>query len=249
MVARELHGDVEEAIALIEGMLTHGASFDPSGAKGSIWLSGSDHFSELLLPRLLDRLRVATPGLKIVLVDHVFENSLEALEKGNVDIAFWPEMPLPKWAKAQHVMTTRFEFAARRGNQRLEAAGIRDGDTIPLGLACDLPHVHFSPNGRTTDDMDAILASMGRERRIIATVPTFSGVLSILRKSDIIGTLPSHLLDNAEGFGDITRHPLPVDRPDIPLMLLWHKRTDNAPLMRWLRGEIVQCFTHLRQDI
>lgn len=117
----------------------------------------------------------------------------------------------------------------------------RNGAQIPLEQMCDLPHVLFSPDGRTSDDTDTLLKAMGRARRIVATVPTFSGVFSVLRKTDIIGTLPTHLTDIFARLDNITRHPVPVDRPEIDLAMLWHRRNDNAPLHRWLRDQIIEC--------
>jgi len=68
---------------------------------------------------------------------------------------------------------------------------------------------------------------MGRARRIVATVPT-------------------HLIDIIARLGDITRHPVPIERPEIDLAMLWHRRNDNAPRHRWLRDEIMAC---LGEDI
>ena len=152
-------------------------------------------------------------------------------------------MPFPIWVNWRHLQTTRFQLAPRRRHPRLEAAGTGNGDPIPLDLMCDLPHVLFSPGGRITDETGDILQALGRRRKIVATMPTFGGVFSILRKTDLLGTLPSHLLDVFEHLDDITRHPVPVDRSDINLAMLWHRRTDNAPLLKWLSLEIALCFS------
>jgi DNA-binding transcriptional LysR family regulator len=244
-LAVDLKPDVEQAILLITGMLERGSHFNPSAASGVIRLSGSDFFSELMLPPLLETLRLSAPNLKVVLIDQVFETSLAALENGHVDIAFWPDLSAPKWVNRAFILETRFEFVARAGHPRLVSAGVRDGQPLPLDLACDLAHVHFSPDAITEDDFDAVLARHGRARRIIATVPTFSGVVSIVRNSDVIGTLPVHFTDHLRANEDLTRHPLPLSRPDIPLYMLWHRRADNAPVQAWIREQIKQIFAAL----
>ena len=244
-VALELRPEVEKALTAISGLLDYGTDLDPARLNERFWLSGSDFFSELMMPRLLETIRLSAPNLQIVMVDRVFGTTLDALENGTVDIAFWPDLDMPKWVNRQHLVTTRFEFIARSGNKRLTSAGIGDGEPIPLDLTCDLSHVHFSPDGRTLDDMDLILTKMGRKRNIIATLPTFSAVLATVKGSDVIGTMPSHLIDRLGPHHGITRHPLPVDRADIPLMMLWNRRSDNAPGHRWLRGQIAECFAGL----
>ena len=244
-VALESRADMEQALELIAHLLDKGARFDPSQAQGEIRLSGSDFFSELMLPRLLEKLRLLAPGLRIVLTDQVFENAFAALERGQVDIAFWPDTETPPWVSRAFILKTRFEFVARAGHPRLVSAGVKDGDPIPLDLACDLAHVHFSPQGTTGDDLDPILARMGRTRRRIATVPTFAGVVSVVQDSDVIGTLPTHFTDHLRSRAGLTRHPLPVKRPDIRLHMLWHQRADNAPAQKWVRAQIAEIFETL----
>ena len=117
--------------------------------------------------------------------------------------------------------------------------GIQDGDPIPLDLACDMAHVHFSPDGFTLDDIDAIIERLGRRRRIVATVPTFAGVISIVQHSELIGTVPLHMIDQHAVARTLTRHPLPVERPNIPLMMLWHRRNDRSQAHEWLREQIL----------
>lgn len=242
-VALDLRSQVEQTLAGVAGMLELGSVFDPARLDRTFWLSGSDFFSQLLLPKLLERLRLEAPGVKIVFVDQVFGTTLGELENGKVDLAFWPRIDMPKWVSMQYLFTTQFQHIARIGHSRLVSAGIKDGDPIPLDLLCDLAHVHFSPDGRTMDDMDQILAKMGRRRKIHATVPTFSAVIDVVNESDLIGTLPFHTIDALGGRRNFTRHPLAVERPEIPLMMYWHRRAENSLGHRWLRGLVQECLT------
>ena len=242
LFATKLRDDISRAIGIVENMLDHADSFDPSKLEMTFHVSGSDFFTDLILPRLLEDLRLNAPKMKIVFVDQVFGTTLDHLENGRVDIAFWPEIDFPKWVVRKHLVTTRFELIARESHKRLDAAGIGEGDAIPLDLYCDLSHVHFSPEGRTADDIDAILATHGRSRKIICTVPTFAAIVAIVRDSEIIGTLPSHLIDIVQDRENFTRHPLPLKRADIPLAMIWHRRADQSPAHRWLRQEIENCF-------
>ena len=242
-VALDLRSQVEQTLAGVAGMLELGSVFDPARLDRTFWLSGSDFFSQLLLPKLLERLRLEAPSVKIVFVDQVFGTTLGELENGKVDLAFWPRVDMPKWVSMQYLFTTQFQHIARIGHNRLVSAGIKDGDPIPVDLVCDLAHVHFSPDGRTLDDMDQVLAKMGRRRKIHATVPTFSAVIDVVNESDLIGTLPFHTIDALGGQRNFTRHPLAVERPEIPLMMYWHRRAENSLGHRWLRGLVHECLT------
>jgi DNA-binding transcriptional LysR family regulator len=244
-VALALRPEVDKVMANLNGLLHRDAQFDPARASGTIWLSGSDFFSDLLLPDLLETIRLSAPNLRIVMVDQVFGSSLEGLERGQIDIAFWPDQDWPRWINRQTILTTQFEMIARRGHPQLIAAGVDESQPLPLDLVCALSHVHFSPDGRTQDDFDQLLAKQGRKRRIIATVPTFAAVYAITRRSDVIGSQPSHVIDSFGPNRDFTRHPLPLARPEIPLAMLWNRKTDHSPLHIWLRDQIAGCFKAL----
>jgi len=244
-VAVSLRPEIDQVMGALNGIFHQSDLFDPKQAQGNVWLSGSDFFSDLMMPRLLEEIRLEAPQLKIILVDQVFASSLEALERGQVDIAFWPDIRLPNWALSKRLLTTRFEMIARKGHPRLISAGIGDKDRIPLNLLCDLSHIHFSPDGKTLDDLDLILAKQVRERRIVATLPTFSGVVSVVRNSDLIGMLSSHQIDAFGDTRDFTRHPLPIDRPDISLAMLWNRRSEKSPVQAWVREKIARIFQEI----
>lgn len=244
-VAVALRPEIERVMSSLNGIFHQSDLFDPKQAQGTIWLSGSDFFSEIMFPELLDEVRLEAPNLKVVLVDRVFSSSLDALERGQVDLAFWPEMDLPNWTCSQRILITRFEVIARKDHPRLTSAGIQDKQRIPLNLFCDLSHVHFSPDGRTLDDIDGILAKQARKRHIVATVPTFAGVLSVVGNSDLIGMLTTHQIERLGDVRNFTRHPLPVQRPDIPLAMIWNRKSDKAPVQAWIREKIVRIFNQI----
>ena len=224
-------------------------TFDPARINRTLWLSGSDFFIELMMPPLLERLRIEAPGVKVYLVDQVFPTSLQALENGKIDFAFWPDVAFPKWVGSEHLITTRFEFVARKGHPRLASAGVRDGDPLPIDLMCDLAHVHFSPDGHQRDDIEDLLKARGRERNITATLPTFHGVARVTLASDLIGTLPTHFTDCLAERDRLTRHPYPIERPPIPLLALWHRRNDQAPFHLWFRRLMQTCFADLEDAV
>mgnify|MGYP003905092001 CR=1 FL=1 len=80
---------------------------------------------------------------------------------------------------------------------------------------------------------------------IAATVPTFGGVISAVQHSELIGTVPIPIIDRHAADRGLTRHPLPVKRPEIPLMMLWHRRNDRSQRHMWLRKQIAAEFSDM----
>ena len=109
---------------------------------------------------------------------------------------------------------------------------------MPLDLFCDMGHVLYSPQGNLRAMGDAALARVGRERRVVATVPTFASVWRNVARSDLIAILPEQL---ARGVADevglaIYQPPVPIDR--VTITLIWHRRFTGNPAHRWMHGVI-----------
>ena len=68
-------------------------------------------------------------------------------------------------------MECRFEVIARTGHTRLADAGLQPGDPVPIDLFCDLGHVIFSSEGNVRAFGDAARERIGRERRVVMTMP------------------------------------------------------------------------------
>jgi len=133
------------------------------------------------MPRLADRLQALAPSMRIHLVDLVPDSYIETLERYDVDLALIPLTDLPDWVKSQPVFRSGFSVIARLRHPRLTRAGLTPGGVVPIDLFCDLGHVLFSPEGNSKAMGDAALAKVGRERRVIMTMPSFSGRLSCRR--------------------------------------------------------------------
>ena len=106
----------------------------------------------------------------------------------------------------------------------MQRAGIAPGDTLPLDLFCELSHVVFSPEGKARTMGDAALERVGRARRVVMTMPVFSGVYRAVAGSELIALLPHQLARQvapAAGL-DLYRVPIPVD--PVEIVMIWHRR-------------------------
>lgn len=227
------------AMEQFSGIVDGPAGFDPATAEAKFTLSGSDYFVEAFMIELATRVRETAPGIQISLVDTVFETTLDSMERFGVDLAFWPRLQFPSWIEHEDLFTENFVTCAAKGHARLERAGIKDGDRIDLDLHCDLDHVVFSPDGTLNNASgEGVLAKMGRTRRVVASVPSFHAVYSLVTKSGLVGGLPIRFAMRRKAEGLITTHPQPVDLPNDTLCMFWHRQQTESPAHRWLRGQV-----------
>lgn len=245
--AKSIEFPLRKILDTIEGVFATPKRFEPLTARATFKISGSDFFAEMLMPRLADEVSRRAPGIRVQLVDLVPDNYVETLERYEVDIALIPDVSVPDWAEKRPVFYSNFSVIARQGHPRLMRAGVEPGDVVPIDLFCDIGHILFSPEGKLKAMGDAALARVGRERRVVMTMPVFSGVYRAVSESDLIALLPHQLaIRVAPKAGlSIYQPPMPIKPPLISMV--WHKRSSASPDHRWLRDLIAEALIPLNE--
>lgn len=203
--------------------------FDPAQLRVRITIAANDMQRDLLLPALLRRLRREAPGLTL----HVMPSnvpSAEMLREQHCHLVISPRPP-----DAADILQKRL-FA---GNYCVfYDAAMRPA---PQGLDDYLASEHVSVlyhQPRRPLDIDDQLLQAGVTRRIVATVPGFAGVAAFLRGSTLLATAPTALAGGI--LRDFAQVPLPVDTPELPMYLIWHRRHQADPVHRWLREALCE---------
>lgn len=246
--ALSLKDDLRQTLERIEALIQGPNLFDPATSDAGFRISGSDFFAELLMPRLADRLQAHAPGLRVHLVDLVPDSFVDTLDRYEVDLAIVPQSPLPDWIESRPVFRSSFSVIARKDHPRLQREQLSAGDVVPIDLFCDIGHVLFSPEGNSTAMGDDALARVGRKRRVVMTMPIFSGVYRAVAGSDLIALLPTalaHHVAQAAGLR-VYRAPMPV--PTAQLCMIWHRRFSASASHLWLRDQIADLLAPLDEE-
>jgi DNA-binding transcriptional LysR family regulator len=236
--ARSLERPLRETLDGLGALLGGPPDFDPARSTDVFKISGIDFFAEMLMPDLARELSVRAPGIRAQLVDLVPDAYVEMLEKHRVDIGLLPLMDFPDWIDCRPLFHSSFVTVARQGHPRLARAGLKPGDTIPIDLFCDLGHVLCSPDGRLRAMGDAALTAVGRERRVVMSLPFFSGVTRVVAESDLVALIPRQLAERVAPRLELAlyRQPMPMAAPVIAM--IWHRRARANPAHAWLRDLI-----------
>lgn len=236
--ALSLEAPLRDLLDGIQILLSRGGPFDPATSTARFKISGSDFFAELLMPELAERLLRHAPGMRVHLVDLVPDNYIDTLERYEVDLALVPALALPDRIEAQPVFRSSFSVIARQDHPCIAQAGLAPGDMMPMDLFCDLGHVLFSPEGNARAMGDAALAKVGRERRVVMTMPVFSGVYRAVAGSDLIALLPTKLARHIAGGVGLCIYAPPMAIVPVQILMIWHRRQSGWPAHQWLRGQI-----------
>ncbi len=246
--ALSLEAPVRNLLGQVEELITGPDTFDPATSTARLRISGSDYFAELLMPALTERLQVEAPLMTAQLISLLPGKSYEALTLYDVDLVLNPEMDLPDWAEEQLLFRSEYCVIARVGHPRLAGAGVKAGEIIPLDLFCDIGHVLFSADGKRKAPGDAALAHIGRERRVVMTLPVFSGVYRVVAGSDLIALLPATLAQQVAQTAGLEIFLPPVAIPKTAITMVWHWRMTTDPAHKWLRQQITEILGDLKEN-
>jgi DNA-binding transcriptional LysR family regulator len=236
--AQGIAGPLREEMARLEEIFSIQA-FDPKTSDATFRICGSDFFADMLMPPLLARMKEVAPNVTIQLVDLVPDGYIETLDRYGAEMALIPDGDFPEWLEKQHLFASPFVVIAAKGHPAVAEASFKSGDVFPLDLFCTLDHALFSPQGNIRSMGDDALDNIGRSRRVIVTLPAFSGVCRTVSESEVIALVPCQYAERfQENLGlDVFAPPMPLVVPNIAL--IWQRRLTDNPAQQWFRQQVL----------
>ena len=89
--------------------------------------------------------------------------------------------------------------------------------------------------GRGYRELAKIYETLGIERTIAVTVPSFIAAAAVVSESDLVATLPSSLVERMGELLGLCVLKSPVPPVGVQIKLLWHQRTHKDPALRMFR--------------
>lgn len=222
-----------KARALIDEMRSFagGITFAPARAQLSLTIAANDFQRDLLLPRFFDHVAGQVKSLNLRVVPS--QSPWPAMLRENrCDLLITPLPP------------SGIDIVQKRLlNDHYVCYYDPKARTAPSGRGAYLAARHvtvvYTDNERL--DFDRRLAANGFHRDIAISVPSFSGVPSFLRGSQMLASMPSLLASGVmRGFAQ-TRIPLASRTrtlAELPMFMVWHQRYQKDPAHRWVRNQL-----------
>jgi DNA-binding transcriptional LysR family regulator len=230
--ALALTGPVKRILADIEAVLQP-ATFEPGTADMTVTLSATDYALRAVVMPFLTAVRPVAPNLKVAVVQADAGTVLERMEQGRLDMALvTPEMA-PQELHSRTLFEERYTCVLRDGHPA--AVGRRK---LSLDRFCELDHGIVSlQGGGFSGATDEALARLGRQRRVVVSVPSFVMLLDLVRSSDLVALVPRRVLQDATGLRVLAP---PLEVPGFTKLLVWHARTHDDVAQRWVRSQLVR---------
>lgn len=230
--AERLYEQLSVALMSIEGTMDSKASFDPKTSKRRFRFALSDIGSLFFTPPLLKRFQLQAPHLQAEFVQ-LSDNLLDELARGSLDLAIGNLPSLHTHTRNELLFHERYVCLLSHDHPCKDEA-------IDIATFVKSRHVMVTSPSSGHALVDGALAEKGIQRNVVALVPQFSVLPSLVRESDLVVVLPSRVAQLYASERQLRIAELPVAIPEFDVRMHWHARQENSPAHRWLRQEVVQ---------
>ncbi len=231
----ELANSLAEGLHQIRRALTQQLDFDPRTSERTFKISVSDYLVGCILPRICVRARNEAPGVTLSVTDLPPSSGMR--EPGEIELrvnvtGLAPELERKQLLHDRYVLVMSSIHPAARGSMTHERL---------VGLSF-VRIAEPSIGSRLVDD---VLEREDLTRRVVLTVPSLVGVLTIVENSDLCAILPEQLITAYGSPNTLFNTSLPLTEIAYTVDIVWQSRDSADPGHRWLRGLIEDEFDSL----
>ncbi|WP_406007175.1 LysR family transcriptional regulator [Streptomyces sp. NBC_00637] len=193
-------------------------------------IMGHDAIAAAHAPALYARVAAEAPGIRLRFLS---ESHVDApfLREGTADLEVGVLDTAAPEVHREQLCEDRMVGVARAGHPLLE------GELTPERYAREADHILVSRRGRLHGPVDAALAELGLERKVVGTVGSLPSSLFVIRDTDLVGLNTAWGLPLARSLG-LVPFEVPLPLPPLRLGMAWHPRHDADPAHGWLRGAV-----------
>jgi len=214
--------------------------FDPGTADTVFRLTMVDSVAAALMPGLvkilenearsvsLQVLPLATRDPRLMLQNEEADVAIGYFPTVITDLAASPQSGAGTSFEAQRLCVDNYVCVMRRDHPLASAP-------LTLDAYCAARHLQVSFPGRPYNLIDQTLGTLGRERRIVATVNQFLTAGCVAANSDLLTEMPSDFVKMTGSADRLVTRSMPFPLPQLYVDALWHRRTQHKHAHVWLR--------------
>jgi DNA-binding transcriptional LysR family regulator len=210
--------------------------FDASQASRGFTVAVNNCAARAVIPALVRRLAKLAPSVVLDVRPLGRRNVLDQLDGGEIELALTALIDGGDRFKCVSLLDD--EYAVIVSNDHPMAANL----DFSIEDFAALPHIEVTSSGDDTHFVDDVLAERGLTRAVVAKLPLHS-LVSVLVGSRAVAVVPRRVAADLVALCPLTMLPLPFPSPRVSLSMIWHRRLDNHPANRWLRGTLRDAVT------
>lgn len=229
--ALQIAPEVRLLLDRIGVLVSEPEGFDAATSARHFRLRLSDLLASLLLPDLLRRIERSAPGIAIEIRHLAPEETADALERGELDLAISADLPVPKSVRDAALFPDRLSILV--GPDFPDPEGLTD----PTRFSAT-PRVRVSQSPLDDRFIDRSLKEVGLEAPVRLILPHWLLLPDALKAAPLAAIVPEAFARRLAHRHNLVEMPAPGEARDFTWSLYWHRRHDSDPAQRWLRTEI-----------
>lgn len=241
--ARTLREPLAAALLAVERVVHLGMGFDPETSERVFRVALTDLTSALILPRLLAQLSQFAPGVRLEALPLWGPNLAERLLSGRIDVALSVHVSEGAGLESEILFEDHFVCLLREGHP------LAGRSRLKLGDYPDWNHVAYTPLGFVPSSMSGALPGLNAVSALQASVPYFLAIPELVRRTDLIATVPASLMRAPVDTGDLVCLDAPPELPRLRLSQWWNRRVTGDPAHVWFRELMRANTAFLRREV
>lgn len=233
--ARDLAEPVTLALRQIEAAFIEKPHFDALNSSITFSIGMSDHPSITLLPKCVGALSIYAPKVKLKVVNFSDrDDAVAMLDAGKIDVAVGV-LPIPaeRRIRTKEIFKDQFVTVISRDNPASR-------NQLTLKRFLELSHILVSPEGDEYGIVDKQLAQLGKQRKIVMTLPHMFAAANVVAGTNYISTILEGVARASANSDKLVFFSPPVALEKIGFHLIWHSRNETHPAQVWMRNLIAE---------
>ena len=212
-------------------LAVEGDTFDPSTADRRFTIAVNNYAAVVAAGPILAAVRAQAPNVRLSLVPSGTLNLTDRLDRGELDLAVSGRAIDGERFASQPLIEDRYVAALRSGHPALRKK-------LTVASLAELQHLAISSSGEDLTFLDEYLKAQKSSPVVASAVPYLSAG-AVLVQSNLVAILGRKLAMEFRRAYPIEIRELPFKAPCLHSVMTWHRRFDDVPAHRWLRGTIV----------
>ncbi|MET0455996.1 MAG: LysR family transcriptional regulator [Mycobacterium sp.] len=240
--AEAMRAEVNAVVRQLGVLLAPAERTDPALLRTTFTAQVGDLVTAALAPRIFSLAEREAPGVSIRFLPEQLEGG-PALRDGRVDLEVGVLDHVDPETVTEELLTLAMVFVMRRGHP------LSEGDCSPERVA-EAAHITVSRRGRFTGPIDAALAELELQRRVVGVLPSHVTAMTLSSRSDMVclvplepaAASPAPLRDLALDMGLSIVEP-PFALPSVVIGMAWHPSNSADGAHAWLRSAVRRVLT------
>ena len=230
--AEAMLAPLSDALLSVERALQLGMGFDAATSTRIFKIALTDLSVTMVLPSVLRFIGEQAPGIRLQAEPLSSGRLHDKLSSGEVDLVIAVYLSSAEGLRTETLLVDDYVCLVRRGHPLSRRKRVRIEDYQEHG------HLAYTPVGFVPPPMSEAVPGVASASGIRVSVPYLLALPEVVRRTDLVATVPRQLLRAPIDFDGLATLEAPGELPPVVHSQWWHPRFDSDPAHQWLRERV-----------